>query len=151
MRLEIGDGGYFLKIYLANFFSKKDEMRRCREELQKMGIVVTSRWLDESVAPKSAIGDVSDKLNCINAMNDVQDVMDADVLLFFTSGPKDLRTLPVKSLARGGRHVEFGMGIVAKKRLILCGQRENVFHFLPEVEQYNTWAEVKTMLMKETL
>ena len=36
----------------------------------------------------------------------------------------------------GGLHTEFGMALALKKRLILVGPRENVFHTLPEVEYY---------------
>lgn len=40
---------------------------------------------------------------------------------------------------RGGRHVEFGMALAWGLRLIVIGQRENVFHCLPQVERYDTW------------
>ena len=47
---------------------------------------------------------------------------------------------------RGGRHVEFGMALARRllsgaPRLIVVGYRENVFHYAPEVEFYETWNE----------
>jgi hypothetical protein len=39
------------------------------------------------------------------------------------------------------RHTEFGIGLALGKRLILVGEhREHVFHYLPVVEVYETWA-----------
>jgi hypothetical protein len=38
----------------------------------------------------------------------------------------------------GGRHVEFGYGMAKGKRLVLIGERENVFHDHPSVEVYPT-------------
>lgn len=42
-------------------------------------------------------------------------------------------------ISRGGRHVEFGMALAMDKRLVVVGPRENVFHLLPAVEQFDTW------------
>ena len=48
--------------------------------------------------------------------------------------------------ARGGRHVEFGMGWAWGKRLIVVGPRENVFHLLPTVEQFDSWPDALAAL-----
>jgi hypothetical protein len=42
---------------------------------------------------------------------------------------------------RGGRHVEFGLAIGLKKRLIVIGPRENIFHCLPQVELFDSWED----------
>ena len=34
------------------------------------------------------------------------------------------------------------MALALKKRLILAGPRENVFHTLPEVEHYASWPQL---------
>jgi len=57
------------------------------------------------------------------------------VLLFF-SEPPDSHS------KRGGRHVEFGLALAWGKRLMIVGPRENVFHCLPQVEQYANMLQV---------
>jgi hypothetical protein len=44
---------------------------------------------------------------------------------------------------RGGRHVEFGLAVALNKRLIVVGYRENLFHWLPQVEFVSSWQEAK--------
>src|SRR3990167_4827650 len=64
------------------------------------------------------------------AEEDIQDLVKADTMIQFTG--------PVR---QGGRHVEFGYAIGSSfiNRLILIGERENVFHYLKNVEQYPDW------------
>ena len=51
------------------------------------------------------------------------------------------RGLPRAPLStRGGRHAEFGIALALGKRVIVIGPRENVFHALPAVERYESWA-----------
>jgi len=38
---------------------------------------------------------------------------------------------PRSSNSRGGRHVEFGIALGMRKRAVVIGPRENVFHCLP--------------------
>ena len=38
---------------------------------------------------------------------------------------------------RGGRHVEFGIAVAQGMYLIVVGRRENVFHHLPDVRQFD--------------
>lgn len=69
------------------------------------------------------------------AQHDWDDVMAADVVISFTEQPR------TAGGSRGGRHVEFGAALAAGKRCIVVGWRENVFHCLPQVEFFPTWAE----------
>ena len=48
---------------------------------------------------------------------------------------------PQSVYARGGRHVEFGVAVSSGKRLIVIGYRENVFHWLPQIEFYERWED----------
>jgi len=41
------------------------------------------------------------------------------------------------------------MAITAGKLLLILGPRENVFHYLPEVNQFNDFAAVKAFLVAE--
>jgi hypothetical protein len=41
--------------------------------------------------------------------------------------------------SRGGRHVEFGYALGARKAIMVVGPLENVFYCLPHVFQHDEW------------
>ncbi len=63
------------------------------------------------------------------ALLDLEDVDKAEIVVSFTH-PYGTAT------TGGGRHAEFGYGLAKGKKLILIGERENVFHHYPTVEVY---------------
>ena len=52
---------------------------------------------------------------------------------------------------KGGRHVEFGLGLAQGKRMIIVGPREHVFHTADGVEQFDTWALALCAIMDAPL
>jgi len=128
-----------MKIYLASRYSRIAEMRGYRAQLERVGHVVTSRWLDqhddEDQAAHSAPLAVFAKVDC-------DDVAAADCVISFTEEPRG-------GHSRGGRHVEHGMALAWNKRVIVIGHRENVFHSLPEVEFFETWRDAYLHLTKQ--
>lgn len=135
------------RIYLASRYSRRVELCGYRNELQNRCFDVQARWLngthqlDNAGAP---IGDNGEALieagNCerANALraefanDDWEDVTGAEVVINFTEPPRS-------SANRGGRHVECGIGLALGKRTIVIGYRENIFHWLPQVEFFETW------------
>jgi hypothetical protein len=119
---------YYMKIYLAAMYSRREEMEREANRLKHQGFEITSRWVYFSENSRSLL-DV--------ALMDIEDVNKADAVVSFTQ--------PESSLFHGGgRHVEFGYGLAKGKRCILIGGRENIFHHHPKVEAYPTldaWLE----------
>jgi nucleoside 2-deoxyribosyltransferase len=113
---------------LAAAFRRQAEIRGYAEELRALGIEVTSRWLHEPESPA--------KPNIQAAEDDLHDLDEADVLISFTE-PPDSDVNP-----RGGRHVEFGFALAEDKELWVIGYRENIFHHLPEVKFFPSWAAV---------
>lgn len=111
-----------MKVYLAARFGRRAELIELRRTLQHLGWTVTSTWLD--------ITDDEDFDRAGTAATDIADLLAADIVLSLTEEPND----PIGK--RGGRNVEFGLGLMAKKRMAIIGPRENVFHWLPEVDQY---------------
>lgn len=128
-----------MKIYLASRYSRLAEMQACREDLRAAGLVVTSRWVNgDHQASDNELGG-GGHLAARFAHEDMEDLAAADVVVSFT---EPARTGPT----RGGRHVEFGAALALGKRVIVVGHRENVFHSLPAVEFYPSWAQAYARL-----
>lgn len=125
-------------IYIAAAFQRQEEMRRIRQELRLMGHAVTSRWLDQESATPYGWGQAEIQAGELavqeQARQDMLDIGAAQAVFSFTDG----------DLARGGRHVEFGIAIALGKRLWVIGPREHLFHTLGRVAWYETWNELAT-------
>lgn len=125
-------------VYLAARYSRREEMLDYQRELEEAGHVVNSRWLlgEHQIHPGSEGVDknapfVPEEARPF-AQDDVEDVANADVVISFTEYPNS-------PYGRGGRHVEFGYALRAGKQLIIVGPWENIFHRLPNVEQFWNW------------
>ncbi|MBW3672369.1 MAG: nucleoside 2-deoxyribosyltransferase [Acidobacteria bacterium] len=126
-------------VYLAAAYSTKDQLRPYAHELRQLGFEVTAQWLDEPHAATVPFTSRDPEELRAFASRDIDDVARSDVFLFFSLDPEQ----PTK---RGGRHVEFGLAVATGKRVIVIGPRENIFHFLPEVEVVKTWPEAVELL-----
>ena len=130
-----------MRCYLAAGFSRKNEIAEKSQELENLGIKVTSTWPWEDAAPDSTLDQVGDEYLRKNARKDLNEILAADAVILFTQNP-------LKPFCRGGRMHEAGFAQGCGKTLIVCGPRENIFHFLPEITQFNTWEELKATLTK---
>ena len=124
-------------VYLTARYSRNAEMRAYRDALAHLDITVTSRWIDlhpDIVGNHKSKGDEALNLSpeeCAPfAGHDLADVDEADWVVSFTGAGG----------RRGGRHVDFGYALARGKRLFVVGPREHVFHTLPAVEHFPTWA-----------
>ena len=129
-------------IYLAARYSRAEELCGYAKVLRESGYEVTSRWLDGSSQISKEAKEVEASTDSIPlsgrlfAEIDYTDLLRSDTLIAFTEKPG-------AGPGRGGRHVEFGLAVAWGHRIMIVGPRENVFHTLPEVEQFWTWdAEV---------
>lgn len=129
-----------LKVYLAAPYSWKEQMQAYRTELNDMNVEVTSRWLDEPHKPTTQIGDLEPPDFQKYAIQDVNDVRYADVLIFFTD--------PTKTIVRGGRHVEFGIALERGMDIYVLGPHENIFHYLANVTHFENWDQLKNALQR---
>lgn len=110
-----------MKIYIAALYSWREKMELVADYLKLMGHEVTSRWV---------YGNEEGKTNEEIAVFDLEDVDAADVIVSYT--------LPYGSKFKGGgRAVEFGYGLAKGKRMVIIGERENVFNWFPGVERYD--------------
>jgi hypothetical protein len=155
-----------MRIYLAAMFSDKDRIAQYGTELEAMGITFTSRWVKEDVPHTVTIQDLAATYHQETAAADIDDILSSDKMIMFCPTDQKLADVPVRSLARGGRHFEAGLfyGLILAedkiydilpRELILVGKRENVFHFLdgigaakgyPAIVQFDTWADAKDYL-----
>lgn len=145
-----------LKFYLASRFSRREELRGYMKDIESRGHEVTSRWLR---ANHESSGH-SDADNARFATEDVEDILAADVFVHFTEEPlyfnlppwKPLKASPpgcgVWTASTGGRHREAGIVLGARyaagqyRRFFIVGPPENVFDFLPAVDEvFPTWEE----------
>jgi nucleoside 2-deoxyribosyltransferase len=126
-----------LQVYLASRFSRFDELNGYKQELAKLDVEVTSRWLNgghEWVG--TADEDIPVEAQAGFASQDLEDIDAADLVICFTEAMNSPYT-------RGGRHVEFGYALAKGKAIIVVGHRENVFYCLSYENIYfcETWAE----------
>lgn len=139
-----------MQIYLAARYSRRIELCEYRKTLLLMGHAVQARWLDgnhqldNSGKPISESGEAlvegNDESTDVTAAilrgkfadDDFQDCTQAEMIISFTEEPRS-------GHSRGGRHVEFGIGLAKGAVMVAIGHRENIFHWLPQVYFFDTW------------
>lgn len=128
-----------MKVYLASRFSRQLELREYANELTNLGIKVTSRWLNQIANVNHSLNDVTDWDNRLYATQDAADIDAADVLVLFSENPK-------VGTPRGGRHWETGYAYGKGKTVIVCGPKENIFHYFVDVAHIPDWNDTKQFL-----
>ncbi len=122
-------------VYLAAAWDRAFQMQQAREVLQGFGFESTSRWIDQAVASgvpiagDTGVGDI--KKAAVAAQQDMSDLLAADIVIVYTRSKS----------TTGGRHVELGMALVAGKKIIIIGPRENIFQAMPKIEQFTSFAK----------
>jgi nucleoside 2-deoxyribosyltransferase len=127
------------KIYLASRYQDHPLMREWRDLLASRGFVVVARWI-EGNHEISGVDD--DKERVRFAQEDLADIQACDIVIM-RSDPSFFRS------GRGGRHVELGLAIAWGKRIVLVGERENVFHWLPQIDLVHSIASAISILTDE--
>jgi nucleoside 2-deoxyribosyltransferase len=116
-----------MKYYLAARFHRREEMEEYAGRISAAfgppgTAVCTARWVygGEEGLNRIKIADL-----------DLEDIHKADTLIIFTEkyGSK---------FQGGGRFVEMGYALALRKRVIVIGDRENVFCHFADVDQYQT-------------
>ncbi len=113
-------------VYLSARFERRVELTGYRVELETAGGAVTSRWLTDPTP------EPTDDACQLLAEKDVEDICRAEGPVSFAE--------PGRGVA-GGRHAEFGVAVGLRKRRVVVGGVENLFHRLPSVEVVETWQE----------
>lgn len=107
-------------IYIAGRFEAAPRLRPYRDRLRKLGVQVSSTWLEERVGadPREM------------AKKDVREVRACTGLLLDTFDEDD----------RGGREVEFGLALALDLHVTVIGPGRNIFHNLAH-KRYDTWED----------
>lgn len=127
-----------MKYYFCSRYSRKEELLQYKKQIEDLGHEVTSRWL--TAPPPRSTEDSDPDFQKYVATLDEEDILKADTVIAFTE-------LPRKTLTRGGRHIEFGIGRGSNKHLVVIGPIENDFYQLDGLEHYNSWVDyMKTSL-----
>lgn len=124
-----------MKVYLAAPYQWKDRIIERATELRSLEIEVTSSWLEEPHKPSTTLSELTDEQHAQYALRDLQDINEADILILFAVPSTDT------PIPRAGRHVEFGYALAARKSVWLVGNKENIFHYLPQIRIFETWAD----------
>lgn len=142
------------RVYFASRYSRREELVGYAADLTALGWEVQARWLAgehqwggaaAAAAKQYEVDGVTPPEAVRFAIDDWEDLTRADLMIHF---PEDLRgvahptTGQLVSAARGGNHVEFGIALGRNIPVITVGFRQNVFHLLPQVTFFPTWAEL---------
>lgn len=123
-----------MKFYLAAQFSWKENIASKKKQLEELGHTVTSTWTDEVAAANCSLKDFPPDYHEKMALRDFEEIEAAEAIVLFSV---DADTLT----RRGGRHVEFGYAAGRGKTLYVIGPKENIFHHIPGVHQFDTWEQ----------
>jgi len=117
-----------MRAYLAARFEQKKEIKALVPLLEANNIRVRAHWLDEDIPPNSQLSDLTPAYCAEQAQVDLDDIKACDLFVFFADAtPKT---------TRGGKHFEAGYASGLGKRIVVIGQPENIFHYLPGVVHY---------------
>jgi len=121
-------------VYVACSFRTDRWITRPRvQQLRRMGIEVTSRWIDTEEWG-NPLGSGDDGLCALYARQDFEDIDRADAVLYFAD------------FVSVGKHVELGYACAKGKLVLIVGHPTSVFCFLPNVQRFDTWGTFVTWL-----
>lgn len=115
-----------MRFYLAASFARGAELLDYATILRSLGHEVNSSWIEISQNPALF------QPEQIAAMIDISEIQDCDCLVSFLTTHDFV-------YQSGGRHVEFGYAYALEKKLVIIGPRENIFHYLPGVLQFDNF------------
>lgn len=122
-----------MKVYIAAQYARKREVRQYSLILRDHGHAVVQTWHLEPHEANVTLAQCGDELLVQYSERDLGELRTCDILIFFA---EDQHSQP----PRGGRHVEFGYALAHDKRILVVGERENMFHYLPDVEVYPSFS-----------
>lgn len=115
-----------MSIYIAGKYTSKGRLGAIREQIRRMGYVVSSSWLDEVWRDY----DAPDEVRVENAHRDFEEIESAECLIIDTLDESNT----------GGREVEMGFALHKGISVVLVGPERNVFHYIVN-KRFESWNE----------
>lgn len=122
--------------YLAARYDRRQDLLLVVPLLEAVGIGVKATWLHGTHE-----GATDPSLLAWCAQEDLADVAQCDMLVFFSEHPD-------VGFTSGGRHVELGYALGRRKRVVVIGPVENVFHH--GIERYESLGAFLDRMVEET-
>lgn len=121
-------------VYIASKFHSRYRLRLIKKQLQSLGFIVLSRWMDPDVNidPSCDIDSIGASLEDSQkeAERDSAEIANTDIFIIDTSDES----------ATGGREVELGMAMKTGCTLFRVGPIRNVFHAM--ILAHNSWDDI---------
>jgi len=120
-----------MKVYIAAPYAGRQMVAHWIDRLTDAGHQPICRWAD-GTHPVGQAGNASeatldDRIRW--GMDDLEDVDNADAVIVLTAEAAGV--IPAQATS-GGRHIETGYAIAKNKIVVLVGEPENIFHWLPD-------------------
>lgn len=134
------------KFYLAGKWADRQALLVRANELEQLSWQCTYKWmLHENIDPELQ-GQAREQAMAHMAVNDLNGVLAADVVVALMDDPK----YPYR-----GTCTELGAALAAKKTVVVINPHgseaycyNNVFYHHPDIIHYQSWAEAKSELRK---
>ena len=121
-----------MKIYLAARYDRRNEIQGYANILEKeYGVEITSTWHSRQEEPNRDLDKYPQSMRTF-AEWDLRDLNQADVIILFSDERGEFPN-------GGGKDVELGIALGRGLEIISIGPYENVFHFLEDVDRYETF------------
>ena len=121
-------------IYIAGPWKDRPHVIDQAQKLREAGFTVDCRWLTAN----DVADDDPNRAQYLKdqAMNDIEDLIKADLLMVINTRQSE------------GKAVELGMAIAALKRIIIIGDRTNIFNYL-NIPRFDWIEEAIAFLLAE--
>lgn len=121
-----------IRFYLAASINSRDLMRQYKRELEDLGHIVTSRWIEDfPTEPNFGSEEAEHK-----GRKDFEDISLAWCLLLFTEVPS----------STGGYNVELGYALAKGRTVIVIGPYTNIFQKQCNM-RFETWEQFKGLYL----
>lgn len=126
-----------MRFYIAGPWGDGPKLYQLAKDIELCGHIVTANWLRRSLSPKDWLDADA------GAREDLNDILSCDAVINFTCTPD-------RGYMTGGRHVEFGFAMAAGLKQFVVGPRENIFHEMVDVTQFDTFSAFINWLRMES-
>lgn len=125
-----------MKVYMGARYARRHELRVYSSQGNGVGVENVGRWIYFDL-PQDADTHALAK----EAQRDWDDVVKAEAFVLFTEDAE-----PADAPSKGGMHVELGIALAHRKRIIIVGPPGNLYHHLGGIKQFATWAQALEFL-----